>query len=168
MEGFMHPLFRYPLGLLILALGWPTAPGLAQDRTAELDAFWAEVSRTVAEGDFEGYAATYHDDAILVSGLAETTYPISQALDGWKQGFLDTQAGIMDASVEFRFTRRLSDATTAHETGIFHYEAVDAEGNRTGQFIHFEALLVRKAGWKMMMEYQKSVATRAEWDAAGG
>lgn len=164
----MTPLFRHALGLLILALAWPSGPGLAQDRTAELDAFWAEVSRTVAEGDFEGYAATYHPDAILVSGLAETTYPISQALDGWKQGFLDTRAGIMGASVEFRFTRRLSDDTTAHETGIFHYESVDGEGNRTGQFIHFEALLVRKESWKMMMEYQKSVATREEWDAAGG
>ena len=164
----MTPFFKHSLGLLILALGWPPAPGLAQDRTAELDAFWAEVSRTVAEGDFEGYAATYHPDAILVSGLAEITHPISQALDGWRQGFLDTRAGIMKASVEFRFTQKLSDETTAHETGIFHYESVDAEGNRTGQFIHFEALLVRKEGWKMMMEYQKSVATQEEWNAAGG
>jgi hypothetical protein len=135
---------------------------------AELDAFWAEVSRTVTEGDFEGYAATYHDDAILVSGTSETSYPIAQALDGWKQGFLDTKAGIMEAGVEFRFTRRLSDETTAHETGIFHYETVDAEGNRSGQYVHFEALLIKKDGWKMMMEYQKSVATQAEWEAAGG
>jgi hypothetical protein len=73
----------------------------------------------------------------------------------------------MDASVEFRFTRRLSDETTAHETGIFHYATVDAEGNRSGQFVHFEALLVKKDGWKMMMEYQKSVATPEEWEAAG-
>ena len=164
----MTPLFRHSLGLLILVLGWPSAPGLAQDRRAELDAFWAEVSRTVADGDFEGYAATYHPDAILVSGLSGTTDPISRALDEWRQGFLDTRAGIMEASVEFRFTQRLSGDTTAHETGIFHYEAVDAEGNRTGQFIHFEALLIRKESWKMMMEYQKSVATLEEWDAAGG
>ena len=167
MNGLLTPLLGHSLGLLILFLGWPPAPGLAQDRAAELDAFWAEVSRTVAEGDFEGYAATYHDDAILVSGTSGTTYPISQALDGWKQGFLDTRAGAMEASVEFRFTRRLSDDTTAHETGIFHYEVVDGEGNRSGQFIHFEALLIKKEGWKMMMEYQKSVATQEEWDAAG-
>ena len=37
------------------------------DSLADLDAFWNEVSGTVAEGDFEGYAATYHPDAILVS-----------------------------------------------------------------------------------------------------
>jgi ketosteroid isomerase-like protein len=159
---------RHLLGLGILALAWLPAPGLAQDPTAELDAFWAEVSRTVAEGDFEGYAAAYHEDAILVSGIAGTSYPISQALAGWRQGFLDTRAGTMEASVEFRFTQRLSDETTAHETGIFHYQAVDAEGNPTGQFIHFEALLIRKDGWKIMMEYQKSVATQEEWNAAGG
>jgi hypothetical protein len=47
-----------------------------------------------------------------VSGLSETSYPISQALDGWKQGFVDTKDG------------------------------------------------------KMMMEYQKTLATQEEWDAA--
>ncbi len=164
----MTRLFRVALPLTILLAGCLPAPTHAQDRTSELDAFWAEVSRTVSEGDYEGYAAAYHEDAILVSGLSGTTYPIAQALDGWRQGFLDTQAGIMKASVEFRFTRRLSDDTTAHETGIFHYEAVDSEGNPTGQFIHFEALLIRKQGWKMMMEYQKSRATQEEWEAAGG
>lgn len=138
----------------------------SQDRP-DLDAFWAELSRTVAEGNFEGYAATYHPDAILVSGLAETSYTISAALDGWKQGFVDTKAGRMEAGVEFRFTKRLSDGTTAHETGIFHYFVVGADGERTDQFVHFEALLILKQGWKMMMEYQKSAATPEEWDAVG-
>jgi len=155
------------LGLAILLVTGLSAPIFAQDRTSELDAFWAEMSRTAAEGDFEGYAALYHDDAILVSGLAETSYPISRALDGWRQGFLDTRAGAVEARVEFRFTRRLSDDSTAHETGIFHYQTVDADGNQSGQFIHFEALLTRKEGWKLMMEYQKAVATPQEWAAAG-
>jgi ketosteroid isomerase-like protein len=154
------------LALALLFLVSVSTPALAQDTNAELDAFWAEVSRTVGEGDFDGYAATYHQDAILVSGISETTYPIAQALDGWRQGFLDTQAGRVEASVEFRFTRRLSDATTAHETGIFHYHTVDADGNPAGQYVHFEALLIKKDGWKMMMEYQKSVATEEEWAAA--
>jgi hypothetical protein len=120
----------------------------------------------VAEGDFDGYAATYHEDAILVSGIAGTSHPISQALDGWKQGFVDTKAGKMSASVEFRFTQRLSDETTAHETGMFHYAVVESDGQRTDQYIHFEALLGKKQGWKMMMEYQKSLATQEEWEAA--
>ncbi|MGD2123925.1 MAG: hypothetical protein PVJ76_19395, partial [Gemmatimonadota bacterium] len=67
MNELKTPRFRYSPALLMLFLGWPSAPALAQDRTGELDAFWAEVSRTVAEGDFEGYAATYHEDAVLVS-----------------------------------------------------------------------------------------------------
>lgn len=156
------------VGLAILLLSGFSAPAFAQERTSGLDAFWAEMSRTVEEGDFDGYASLYHDDAILVSGLAGTSYPISQALEGWRQGFLDTRAGAMKARVEFRFTRRLSDDTTAHETGIFHYETVDADGNRSGQYIHFEALLTRKEVWKLMMEYQKAVATPEEWAAAGG
>ncbi len=142
---------------------------LANNRiqTSELDAFWAEVSRTVGEGDFEGYGATYHPDAVLVNALSGTSYPIAQALDGWKQGFDDTNVGRMQAGVEFRFTQRLSDESSAHETGIFHYWMVNAEGQRTDQFIHFEGLLVKKGGWTMVMEYQKSVASSAEWEAAG-
>jgi hypothetical protein len=119
----------------------------------------------VAEGDFEGYAGTYHADAVLVSGTSGTSYPIATALDGWRQGFEDTKAGRMRASVEFRFSQRLSGPTTAHVTGIFHYGVVDSEGQPTEQFVHFEALLVKKGAWKMMMEYQKSLATREEWDA---
>ena len=134
--------------------------------SAELDAFWAEVSRTVAEGDFAGYSATYHPDAILVSGARATSYPIASALRGWEQGFVDTNAGKMEAGVEFRFTQRLNDEATAHETGIFHYTARPVGGEDTEQYLHFEALLVKKDGWKMMMEYQKALASEAEWAAA--
>lgn len=132
---------------------------------SSLDAFWAEVSRTVAEGDFAGYASTYHPDAVLVSGFKQASYPIASALKGWKQGFLDTKAGKMEASVEFLFTQRLNDATTAHETGIFHYSARPEQGEPIDQYIHFEALLVRKNGWKSIMEFQKSSATAEEWAA---
>jgi hypothetical protein len=144
-----------------------SAPSAAQTTPGTLDAFWAELSRTVVEGDFEGYSATYHPDAVLVSGLARTSYPISQALGEWKQGFDDTKAGRIEAAVEFRFTQRISDATTAHETGIFHYSAVDTDGQGSEQYVHFEALLVNRGGWKMVMEYQKTMATLEEWEAAG-
>ena len=105
---------------VVLAAFMQVAPSHA-DPVAELDAFWAEASRTVLEGDFEAYAATYHADAVLVSGFSNNSYPIAQALDGWKQGFEDTRDGRMKASVEFRFTQRLHDETTAHETGMFRY-----------------------------------------------
>ncbi|MFC1796777.1 nuclear transport factor 2 family protein [Pseudomonadota bacterium] len=132
----------------------------------ELDAVWAEVSRTVAEGDFEGYKATYHEDAILVSGPSQTSYLIEQAFDRWEQGFVDTRAGKIEASVEFRFTQRFNDAETALETGMFYYSTKAENGERTDSYAHFEALLIKKDGWKMMMEYQKSAATQAQWDAA--
>ena len=136
------------------------------DTATELDAFWTEVARTVTVGDFDGYAATYHADAVLVSQASGTSYPIASALKGWQQGFLDTAAGHVKANVEFRFTSRLNDDTTAYETGIFHYSAYPAEGDATDQYVHFEALLVKQDGWKMMMEYQQSPATPAEWAAA--
>jgi len=147
-------------------------PGLLlaeeQNTIQELNEFWAEVSRTVAQGDFAAYAATYHEDAVLVTESEGTSYPIAQALSRWKQGFLDTQAGNTRASVEFRFVQRLTSATTAHETGIFRYSSVDQTGQAQAAFMHFEALLVKKDGWQMMMEYQQTPATEEEWQAAAG
>lgn len=132
----------------------------------EIDAFWSEASKTVAEGNFEGYAATFHKDAILVNGISGTSYPIKDALSGWKQGFNDTKAGKMKASVEFRFTERVYNEKTAHETGIFKYFSQTDGGEPRIVYIHFQGLLSKASGeWKMMMEYQISEASEEEWDS---
>ncbi len=137
-----------------------------KDRLRELDAYWAEVSRTVGEGDFEGYKATCHEQGVLVAGIKKTSQPLAKALARWKQEFDDTKAGKMKASVAFRFGSRIGDADTAHETGIFIYTAQAADGKRTEEYIHFEALLIKQEGkWKILMEYQKSKATQKEWEA---
>ncbi|MFV1885267.1 MAG: hypothetical protein ACMZ7B_12320 [Balneola sp.] len=134
--------------------------------TEEIDAFWVKMSKTVEEGDYEGYASLYHEDAILVSGFSNNSYPIANALAGWKQGFDDTKAGEMKAGVEFRFDKRLHGETTVHDSGIFRYWSQN-EGEEPQVFIaKFEGLLVKKSdGWKMMMEYQISQATEEEWEA---
>jgi hypothetical protein len=131
----------------------------------ELEAYWAEVSRSVREGDFSGYSKTCHPQGVLVSGIKKSSYPLTQALEGWKQGFDDTRTKIMKASVDFRFSQRLYGPTTAHETGIFRY-ASTRDGLQTITYVHFEGLLQKSpAGWKIVMEYQKSAATEAEWNA---
>lgn len=130
----------------------------------EIDDFWAEASRTVAEGDYEGYANTFHPNAIFVNGISKSSYPISQALAGWKQGFDNTKAGKMTASVEFRFSERLHGKTTAHETGIFNYSWQNEGEQKQNVLIHFQGLLTKVSGeWKLMMEYQVSEATTEEW-----
>jgi hypothetical protein len=71
----------------------------------------------------------------------------------------------MKASVEFRFSKRISDPSTAHETGIFLYSSGDSGEKPKKEYIHFQALLVKtKGGWKIMMEYQKSKASQVEWN----
>jgi uncharacterized protein (TIGR02246 family) len=133
-----------------------------------LDAYWAEVSRTVADGDFRGYASLYHPDAVLVSLPSGTSVPIARALEGWEPGFVDVREGRAAAEVEFRFTRRLHDAASAHETGIFRYSLRPRGGEASVATVHFEALLVRVDGaWRMLMEYQKGPAPEEAWDAAG-
>lgn len=86
-------------------------------------------------------------------GAKKTSYPLTEALARWKQGFLDTKAGRMKARVEFRFSQRLGDETTAHETGIFHYSTVGSDGETASEYIHFEGLLVKRDGsWKILVQ----------------
>jgi hypothetical protein len=159
-------IIRIIVGMFTTLLAVP--PVAATDDTAplkELNGFWTEVSRTVREGDFEGYKATCHSEGVLVSGVKRTSQPLSKALARWEQDFVDAKSGKTKANVEFRFSQRISDETTAHETGIFLYSSVDASGVVKNEYIHFEVLLVKRNGWKTMMEYQKSKATREEWEA---
>ena len=157
---------RSPILLAGVFFVFAFAPRVAVSQAADIDAFWSELSRTVSEGDFEGYSATYHPDAILVSAFSDNSYPISQALSGWKQGFDDTRDGKIKAGVDFRFTQRLRDETTAHDTGIFRYWTQTGTDEPVVAMVHFEGLLINKDGWLMMMEYQKSPATPEEWEAA--
>ncbi len=147
--------------LFLLTILHETAIGQVE----ALDAYWAEVSRTVAEGDYEGYAALYHPDAVLVFNTKGSSVPIADALAGWKQGFDDTRDGKMAAGVTFRFSQRLNGKGTAHETGIFRYAFTPEGGSESVRFIHFEGLLVKKDKWLMTMEYQKAAATEEEWKA---
>ena len=135
-------------------------------RLKSLDAYWEKVSQAVKTGDFEAYKSTCHSLGVLVSGSKKTSYPLAKALARWKKEFDDTKAGKMKASVEFRFSQRLNDDTTAHETGMFLYSSTGADGEPKPEYIHFEALLLKeKDGWKIVMEYQKSKGTKAEWEA---
>jgi len=134
--------------------------------TKEIDLVWAELTRTVAEGDYEGYEAVYHPDAVLVNGFSKKSYHISKALLGWKKGFDDTKEGKMKAGATFKFTQRLHDEESAHEIGMFHYYTINEDGKRQDQYVYMNALLVKKEGkWLLLMEYQKSAGTKADWEA---
>ena len=162
----MKPSFRYSLILAVLFLTTPLL--VAADEAArltELDRLWKTIAQSVKDGDFEAYKATCHPEGVLVAEKGKTTYPLTKALEGWKPGFDDTKAGRAKASVEFRFSQRLGDGTTAHETGIFLYSFTDSQGQTKESCIRFEALLVKRDGWKVLMEYQKSPATAEEWAA---
>ncbi len=138
-------------------------------RLAELDRYWANLTRTVQEGDFEGYKALYHSDAVVVFASREnkTSVPIVKALAGWEKGFNDTKEGKQKDKVEFRFSQRIGNETTAHETGIFVFTSIDSDGKVKAKYIiHFEMLLIKgDNGWYALMEYQKSEASQEEWDA---
>ncbi len=155
-----------PISALTLHL--PSAVADETARLAELDAYWATVARAVREGDYDLYVSTCHPDGVLVTGIKQQCSPLSKALARWKPEFDDTRAGTRESGLTLRFRRRLGDETTAHESGMFLYTARTADGKTLREYIHFEALLLKRDGWKILMEYQKSKGTEEEWNALEG
>jgi ketosteroid isomerase-like protein len=133
----------------------------------ELDALWADVSRSVATGDADLYLSTYHPDAIFVSTRRGITRTVAEDVEANRPAWNETRDGRARRSVEFRFTERLNSATSAHEVGIFRYASTEADGTTRVALIHFQAALVKKDGvWLQLLELQTSDATAAEWEAA--
>ena len=133
--------------------------------TDELDVAWGKLKNTVSKGDFRSFKSVYHWDAVLVNGTSKKSYPIKNAFEDWKQGFDDTKSGIISAYLDVKFSQRLYDKSSAHETGIFHYYTINKEGKQIDSYVHFESLWVKKNNkWLMIMEYQKSRTDKDEWD----
>ena len=132
--------------LCVLAMG-VAAPSAVQgqDIRSELDALWERVVQSVRTGDPDLYLSTYHPDAIFVSarrGISRTVVADVEAnRDAWRA----TAEGRADRDLEFRFTRRIHDGNSAHETGLFRYTSVEG-GTRSVATIHFTAALVKVDG----------------------
>ena len=132
----------------------------------ELDAAWKKLENTVSTGDFRSFKSVYHQDAVLVNGITKNSYPIKNAFEGWEKGFIDTKSEEIIANLDVKFSERLFDEFTAHETGIFHYYTINKNGDKNDTYVHFESLWVKKNNkWKMVMEYQKSSTTETEWNS---
>lgn len=152
--------------LLAVSLGVVGSPAFCDLSTsAQIDRdTWSVISQSVAEADIEAMASTYHPEAVLVN--AGGTMPISQALEGWSKGMQDAALAGNSARVEFRFAQRQASETTAFETGIFKYVAVDRSGEENVSYISFESLLIKPGDrWLFMMERQLDASDQAGWDA---
>jgi ketosteroid isomerase-like protein len=137
------------------------------DRIEELDRYWAALAKTAKEGDFEGMKSLYHQDAVVVK--KDTTFAVSEAFRiRWKKEIMEVKNGKRANALEFRFSKRIGDETTAFETGIYHYTSIETStGNTLGDgYTHFETLLVKVSDqWVALMEYQKAKATEEEWES---
>lgn len=152
------------LTTLILALFFCISSAAAQET---VDAFVAEVERTVESGDFQGYASLYHEEAVLVHARSGTAVPIESPLARWKSGFEDTRAGRRRVELETRVTRRIVGEAVAHLTGVYAYTLQLEGGEPSIEYVHFQDLLLREGGqWKWMMEYAVGPATAEEFAAA--
>lgn len=52
----------------------------SQDRITELNAYWNVVKEKVEAGDVDGYAATYHEDGILVYDKNKTCFSVKEGV----------------------------------------------------------------------------------------
>ena len=136
----------------------------AASSSAEIDRdVWSVFVATVAADDIVGMGRAYFPDAVLVS--PKGTRPIKATLEGWGRDMVAAKARGDKATVEFRFSRRQDDSTTAFEAGIFKYTVIAKSGASTPKFYPFEELLVKTDGkWRVLMERQFDLVTEDAWD----
>ncbi len=136
-----------------------------ETRLQELNDYWLEVSRSVREGDHKAYVATCHDSAVIIAGNRGVSYPLADALARWKKEFDTTRDGTRKSNVEFRFSTRYGDATTAYEKGLFKYTWSEGDMKPQSDYLELEALLTKENNrWEILMEYQKAKSSKEEWD----
>lgn len=124
---------------------------------------WSVLIATVAADDIVGMGATYHPDAVLVSPTG--TASIKDTLDRWGRDMIAAKARGDKATVEFRYSRRLDNSTTAFEAGIFKYTVIAKSGMSTPKYYPFEMLLAKTNGkWRVLMERQFAEVTQDAWD----
>jgi ketosteroid isomerase-like protein len=154
--------------VLIAILLWSAAvsDGASQSAasSAEIDRdVWSVFVATVAADDIVGMGRAYFPDAVLVS--PKGTRPIKATLEGWGRDMVAAKARGDKATVEFRFSRRQDDSTTAFEAGIFKYTVIAKSGASTPKFYPFEELLVKTDGkWRVLMERQFDLVTEDAWN----
>lgn len=151
--------------LCVLATGSAGASQApSSSSTQELDReIWSVLRATVAADDIAGMGAVYLPHAVLVSPKATT--PIKETLERWGRDMVAAKAKGNRATVEFRFTQRLDNATTAFDSGLFKYTVIEKSGARTDNYYPFEILLAKVNGhWRILMERQFAEVSQAEWD----
>ena len=139
--------------------------GAAGQSSADIDRqVWQAVAKSVVDDDIVAMGRVYHPAAVLVS--KDGTKPIAAALDGWGRDMVTAKKNGVRASVDFRFTTRQDDATTAFQAGAFRYATTDKAGATTPGYVRFEALLVKSpGGWQILMERQLDAITESTWNA---
>ena len=137
---------------------------LYAEQEKETDQLYRALITSVSNADFKLMASTYHPDAVLVS--SSKTSPIKSALIRWKKDGLAHKNSGGKATLEFRFSKRLINENTAHESGIYRYRTISNKGEEKAFLVHFEDVHIKKAGqWFTLIEHQKKSASKSEWDA---
>jgi hypothetical protein len=163
-------MMKRSLGTLALALWSVSVVSVAASQTPsaspahDIDRdIWSVFVATVAADDIVGMGRAYFPDAVLVTPNATT--PIKETLERWGRDMVAAKAKGNKATVEFRFSRRQDNPTTAFDAGIFKYTVIEKSGARNSKFYPFEELLAKTNGkWQVLMERQFAEVTQAAWD----
>lgn len=156
------------IAAIAIALVSVVSAGASQTSTAtsarDIDRdVWSVFVATVAADDIVGMGRVYFPDGVLVTPTK--TQPIKDTLDGWGRDMVAAKARGDKATVEFRFSRRQDDGTTAFDAGIFKYTVIAKSGVSTPKFYPFEELMVKTNGkWRVLMERQFAMVTQDAWD----
>src|SRR5262245_41066386 len=120
--------------VIVLVAGATQAPAASSARDIDRE-IWSALIATVAADDIVGMGRLYYPEAVLVT--PKSTASIKETLERWGKDMVANKARGDRATVEFRFSSRLDNSTTAFEAGIFKYTVISKAGESRPQFVTF-------------------------------
>ena len=154
------------LCLILLLVPIRTVVAQIDSEVVQLDAFWAELGRSVMEGDLDGLRAVYHPDALDYDWEGDS-YEIklmSSSLDEQIDFHKGTKNGERRIELEWRFSSRIHNSHAAHEVGVARFTQTPRDSVSTSYYAHVEEYLVKKGKWVSLVSNVRWNATIEEWD----
>jgi ketosteroid isomerase-like protein len=115
---------------------------------------WVPFIEAYASGNAEKYLALHSKDFIRGTGNDEKLTDLSGYSVSVKQMFKNLQESGAKVKIDFRFLKRMANAQSGFEVGIYQFTAINAKGESQYYYGKFTVVSRKENGtWKILVDY---------------
>lgn len=115
---------------------------------------WLPFIEAYANGDAEKYLALHSQDFIRGMGNEEKLTNLKGYGEGVRQMFKSLKESGAKVKIDFRFLKRMANAQSGFEIGIYQFTAINAKGESQNYYGKFTVVSRKENNvWKILVDY---------------